>query len=131
MIVLYPLLEPHKSYLREIEEFTNVFGHDQIKAMCHITGGGMLDNLERVIPEHFQINLDIDSFYLPKWCQYIMNKGNVTLDEMQQVYNCGIGFVIVVSPHVYEKMNQLSFSFTKIGNVSTFKDVSKNNRGTR
>ena len=129
--IIYPLLEPHKSYLHEIEEFTNIFGHDQIKAMCHVTGGGILDNLKRVIPKHFQINLDIDSLYLPKWCQYIMNTGNVTLEEMQQVYNCGIGFVIVVSPQVFDKMYQLSFSFTKIGNVSTLNHVSKNNRGTR
>ena len=114
--VLNAFIEPHKSYLNEVKEFANIFGHDQVKAMCHITGGGIVDNLKRVIPNSLEIHLD-DNMVFPKWCEYIMDTQKIAYEEMSKVYNCGVGFVIVVSPNVFEKLHQVSFPYMKIGHV--------------
>ena len=87
------LLEPHKCYLHEVLTFVKTFGYDKLNAMCHITGGGFHGNMKRVLPENMRV--DLDDIELPNWCTYLMEKG-VSYDEMMQVFNCGIGFVLIV-----------------------------------
>ena len=67
--------------------------------MCHITGGGLYENLERVIPKELELQLNnevLDAHY-PQWCNIIEIVGNISKDEMYKVFNCGIGFVLIVS----------------------------------
>lgn len=67
----------------------------KVKALCHITGGGLLENLPRVMPAHLKAELDLNSYSLPgvfKWLQYT---GNVANEEMLRTFNCGVGMVIV------------------------------------
>jgi phosphoribosylamine--glycine ligase/phosphoribosylaminoimidazole synthetase len=91
------LLEPHKCYLHEVLTFVKTFGYDKLNAMCHITGGGFHGNMKRVLPENMRV--DLDDIELPNWCTYLMEKG-VSYDEMMQVFNCGIGFVLIVDNSV-------------------------------
>ena len=91
------LLEPHKCYLNEVLTFVKTFGYDKLNAMCHITGGGFHGNMKRVLPENMTV--DLDDIELPDWSTYLMEKG-VSYDEMMQVFNCGIGFVLIVDSSV-------------------------------
>ena len=98
--ILETLMKPHKSYLKEVGYIVKKYGDKCIKGMCHITGGGMNDNLKRIIPDEYEIKYnDIE---LPEWCKYISENGNIDMEEMKKVYNCGIGFIVIVSKEMYE-----------------------------
>lgn len=89
------LLVPTKIYVPYIlpllEKFT-------IKAMAHITGGGLVENLPRVFPSHLDAEIDRDSWYIPPIFDLIAQKGPVSPEEMYRTFNMGIGFVLIVSP---------------------------------
>ena len=86
------LLNPHKCYLNEVRQIIDIVGYDSITGMCHITGGGFYQNMNRVIPENLQIKLYHEIIF-PKWCIELQNKLNISREEMLQVYNCGLGFI--------------------------------------
>lgn len=117
------LLKPHKSYLNEVKEFIHHFGYDAIKGMCHITGGGLQENMNRVIPNdlHTEFNWDKLRDVLPEWCKYLQEKGNITNEELYRVFNCGIGFVFIVSKemqnnHIFFK-NITTSKYIRLGKV--------------
>ena len=59
---------------------------------CHITGGGLYENLERVIPKDLELNLcdEVLKSLYPHWCSIIEIVGNISKEEMYRVFNCGI-----------------------------------------
>ena len=69
-----------------------------VKGMAHITGGGLVDNVPRVLPENTQAVLHRDSWQMPKLFRWLQMKGGVADAEMVRVFNCGIGMVVIVSP---------------------------------
>ena len=69
-----------------------------VKGMAHITGGGLVDNVPRVLPENTQAVLHRDSWQLPELFRWLQMKGGVADAEMVRVFNCGIGMVVIVSP---------------------------------
>ena len=80
-----------------------MFGYDKLNAMCHITGGGFRSNMNRVLPNNMEVELD--EIELPDWCIYLLEKG-VSKEELLNVFNCGIGYVLVVDKSVdLEKFN--------------------------
>ena len=68
-----------------------------VKGMAHITGGGLLDNIPRVLPEGLTAELQAGSWQLPKLFEWLRDAGNVAMGEMYRVFNCGIGMVLVLS----------------------------------
>ena len=106
------LLTPHKCYLKEVLEFINIFGYSKLNAMCHITGGGFHGNIKRVLPENVKAQLyDIE---LPDWCNFLVEKG-VSNDELFEVFNCGIGFVLIVDNSV--DLTKFNITHKVIGKV--------------
>ena len=69
-----------------------------VKGMAHITGGGLVDNVPRVLPENTQAVLHRDSWQLPELFRWLQMKGGVADAEMVRVFNCGIGMVVIISP---------------------------------
>ena len=69
-----------------------------VKGMAHITGGGLVDNVPRVLPENTQAVLHRDSWQMPELFRWLQMKGGVADAEMVRVFNCGIGMVVVVDP---------------------------------
>ena len=69
-----------------------------VKGMAHITGGGLVDNVPRVLPENTQAVLHRDSWQMPDLFRWLQMKGGVADAEMVRVFNCGIGMVVIVSP---------------------------------
>ena len=67
-----------------------------IKAMAHITGGGLVGNVPRVLPESLTAVLQESSWTMPPVMRWLQSQGNVPRDEMHRVFNCGIGMVVVV-----------------------------------
>jgi phosphoribosylformylglycinamidine cyclo-ligase len=74
-----------------------------IKGMAHITGGGLTENVPRVLPEGMQAVLDSKNWQMPALFQWLQKAGNVADDEMHRVFNCGIGMVVLVAAADAEK----------------------------
>ncbi len=91
--VLQKFLEPHGSFLEQVMRIDQQF---TITGMCHITGGGLVENLKRVLPDKHEIKLE-DIEY-PDWCKWLKRKGNLSDIEMKKIFNCGIGFIVFVKP---------------------------------
>ena len=70
---------------------------DRIHAMAHITGGGLLENIPRVLPENCKARVDVSSWEMPEVFQWLQSAGNVDSREMYRTFNCGIGMVLAVS----------------------------------
>ena len=68
-----------------------------IKGMAHITGGGLLENVPRVLPENTVAEIEKAAWPRPKLFTWLQQEGNVDEKEMHRTFNCGIGLVIVVA----------------------------------
>ena len=73
--------------------------------MAHITGGGLIDNVPRVLPQGMAAQFHSKSWATPPIFQLIQQRGNVAQSEMYRVFNMGIGMVVICSP---ENVNQLT-----------------------
>jgi phosphoribosylformylglycinamidine cyclo-ligase len=67
-----------------------------VKGMAHITGGGLLENVPRVLPEDVVAQLDSKAWHTPALFEWLREMGNVAPQEMYRTFNCGIGMVVVV-----------------------------------
>ncbi len=90
------LLAPHRAYLAEFDAL--VSAGVRVKAMAHITGGGFLDNLPRVLPDGVGVTLDRSAWRVPPIFRLIQQRGPVSDDEMHRVFNMGVGMVVIVAP---------------------------------
>ncbi|HHJ35525.1 MAG TPA: phosphoribosylformylglycinamidine cyclo-ligase, partial [Gammaproteobacteria bacterium] len=87
------LLAPTKIYVEAIHALLPDF---DIHAMAHITGGGLLENIPRVLPENTRAVIDGDSWQLPEVFHWLQENGNVENSEMHRTFNCGIGMVLII-----------------------------------
>jgi len=87
------LLEPHRCYFNQLKPLLPV-----VKGMAHITGGGLVGNAPRMLPEGTAAHLDSHAWTVPPIFRLIQQKGGVERDEMYRVYNMGIGMVVICSP---------------------------------
>jgi phosphoribosylformylglycinamidine cyclo-ligase len=101
------LLEPTRIYTRPIRK---VLGHYTVKqvvhGVAHITGGGLFENLERVLPPHVAVEIVRGSWTVPPVFPWLQGLGDVDDEEMFRVFNMGIGIVLVVSPYYAESIEQ-------------------------
>jgi phosphoribosylformylglycinamidine cyclo-ligase len=89
------VLEPTRIYVKPVLKLMESV---QVKAMAHITGGGLTENIPRVLPDGLMAQLDKSSWPRPVLFNWLQQQGNVADAEMHRTFNCGIGFVIVVAP---------------------------------
>lgn len=104
------LLEPTRIYVRCVRKILSYYKIKKVvHGISHITGGGLCENLERIVPEGVRITIDRDSWQVPAVFTWLQRLGEVDADEMDRVFNMGIGLVLVVSPHYAESIrHQLS-----------------------
>ena len=89
------LLAPHLSYLAAL---TPLLGHPALHGLAHITGGGLTDNLPRILPKGTHALIRVGSWEIPELFHFLQEKGEVEVEEMFRVFNMGIGMVAVVDP---------------------------------
>ena len=92
---LNALIEPTRIYVKSVLSLIEKFS---VHAISHITGGGLLENIPRVLPDNLAAELDANSWEFPEIFNFLQAGGNIDLTEMYRVFNCGVGMVIVV-PH--------------------------------
>ena len=88
------LLEPTRIYVKSLLALAKEV---DIHSLCHITGGGLLENLPRVMPANTQAKIDGSSWRRPAVFNWLQEQGNIEASEMYRTFNCGIGMVVVVS----------------------------------
>ena len=89
------LMAPTRIYVKPLLKLIKDTG--AVKAMAHITGGGLLDNIPRVLPQGAQAVIDVASWNRPAVFDWLQEQGNVDEHEMHRVLNCGVGMVICVA----------------------------------
>jgi len=95
------LLEPHRSYYQQLKPLLPF-----IKGMAHITGGGLIDNVPRILPQGLMAQFDRQTWTVPLIFKLIQKRGNVDQSEMYRVFNMGIGMVVICSPDNVNRLTQ-------------------------
>ena len=89
------LLVPHRSY------FNVLYPHlDKVKALAHLTGGGFIENIPRILPENLSAVIRLNSWQIPPLWKLIQQTGNIATEEMYRVFNMGIGMVVIVDKSI-------------------------------
>ncbi|MEO7002007.1 MAG: phosphoribosylformylglycinamidine cyclo-ligase [Ktedonobacterales bacterium] len=99
------LLQPHRCYLNEV---TPLLDERLVTGMAHITGGGLVDNLPRVLPDGLTMTLDATTWDVLPIFRLIQRRGSVSWDEMQRVFNLGLGFVLCCRPQHAARVLELA-----------------------
>jgi len=106
------LLEPHRCYYHQLKPLLPL-----IKGMAHITGGGLIDNVPRVLPEGVAAKFRSQAWTILPVFKLIQQKGNVAQSEMYRVFNMGIGMVVICSPANVAQITQALPEAEVIGEV--------------
>ena len=94
------LLEPTRLYIKPT---LPLIRDGLVKGLAHITGGGLTENIPRMLPNHLTFNLDYESWPRPAVFTWLQETGGIAEIEMRRAFNCGIGMVLVVSPGEADK----------------------------
>ncbi len=98
------LLEPTAIYVKPVK---HLFGKADLHGMAHITGGGFFENIPRMLKDGQGVSIDLSSFPRPAIFDFIQKRSNISDQEMYNVFNMGIGFVIAADPSEAEKIQDL------------------------
>jgi phosphoribosylformylglycinamidine cyclo-ligase len=112
------VMTPTQIYVKQL---LNVMAQHPIKGLAHITGGGLVDNVPRVLPDNTQAVLQRNSWQMPDLFRWLQMKGGVADAEMVRVFNCGIGMAVVVSQQdvdaVIACINQQGLHSWRLGEI--------------
>lgn len=108
------LICPTTIYVRSVMAL-----HDQInlKGVVHITGGGMTENIPRVIPSGMGVNIDPAAYPLPEIFSWLQRTGNVPTEDMYRTFNMGVGLIVVVSPEQAADVQRIAPESFMLGEV--------------
>ena len=94
------LMAPTRIYVSALQNLTKEI---PVNAIAHITGGGLLENIPRVLPQNTRAEIDTDSWQWPKVFQWLQEKGQVETEEMYRTFNCGVGMVLCIPADYSDK----------------------------
>lgn len=98
------LLEPTKIYIKSCLAAYKT-GH--VKAFSHITGGGLLENIPRILSDDLNVELNSSAWNVPEVFKWIQQLGNIEQSEMYRTFNCGVGMVVIASKDVAEEVQSV------------------------
>jgi phosphoribosylformylglycinamidine cyclo-ligase len=107
------LLVPHRCYFREVKPLL-----PHLKGIAHITGGGLIDNVPRVLPEGLAARFNRGSWRVPPIFTLIQRQGKVSEEEMYRVFNMGLGLVLVCAPAAVDAVKSLLPEVMTVGQVA-------------
>jgi phosphoribosylformylglycinamidine cyclo-ligase len=90
------LMAPTRLYVKPVLELLRGAHGPSIHGMAHVTGGGLTENIIRVVPDGLGLDIDAGAWPLPPVFDWLQREGNVAPQEMWRTFNCGIGFVLLV-----------------------------------
>jgi phosphoribosylformylglycinamidine cyclo-ligase len=105
------LLEPTRIYVRELLPLVQA---GKIKGLAHVTGGGILENIPRILPGNCHALIDVSQWRLPPVFAYLQQGGSIDAQEMARTFNCGIGMAVIVEEGL---LSELSTDCFEIGRV--------------
>ena len=115
------LLKPTKIYVKEIMRLIN---SNLINGCANITGGGLSDNIKRIIPDRLSANINLDEIKTSKIFSWLKNNG-ISDKEMLKTFNCGVGFCLIAESKNLKKLNKFFSNAYKpyvIGKISKGKN---------
>jgi phosphoribosylformylglycinamidine cyclo-ligase len=113
------LLAPTRIYVKPLLELMQ---HLPVKGMAHITGGGLLENIPRILPDNLCAVLQRSAWDMPPLFKWLQAQGNIAEREMYRTFNCGIGMAVVVSPeHVQQAQKLLRASGEQVWRIGEIK----------
>jgi phosphoribosylformylglycinamidine cyclo-ligase len=95
VLLIDALLAPTRIYVKPLLPLVR---SGQVKALAHITGGGLLENIPRILPEGLHAHVDAGAWPQPRLMAFLQAQGNIEPEEMARTFNCGIGMAVIVSP---------------------------------
>ena len=108
------LLRPTSIYVRTVLTLLEKFrANVGIRGIAHITGGGLVENLSRILPQGLTPRIDEGSWPVPPLFRWVQRLGNIDEDEMQRVFNMGIGLVLVVKPELELQVRETLLSLKR------------------
>jgi phosphoribosylformylglycinamidine cyclo-ligase len=114
------LMAPTRIYVKALLPLVRT-GH--IHAMAHITGGGLLENIPRVLPANLHAHVNADLWPQPRLMAFLQAQGNIEPEEMARTFNCGVGMVIAVAPsdvaHITAALEAAGEEVHRIGHIAT------------
>ncbi len=114
------LLRPTKIYVKSI---MGVVKNDLVKGMAHITGGGLIENIPRMLPKHLAAELDVTKWAVPEVFRWLKRSGSLENLEFAQVFNTGLGMVIVVAKEnaakAVHQLREAGETVHKVGKLTT------------
>jgi phosphoribosylformylglycinamidine cyclo-ligase len=96
------LLTPTRIYVRQVLE--TIRKSKAVKALAHITGGGLTDNIPRVLPDGLAAEIDLSAITLPPVFAWLQREGAIDSEEMLRTFNCGVGMILVTPPKDVERV---------------------------
>ncbi len=112
------VMEAHACYYKPLR---GLFGTGIVTGLAHITGGGIRENLNRILPENLSAVIDLSAYEVPPVFSYIRNKGSVSDGEMLRTFNCGVGLAIVAKregcPEIIEHLRGFGLKACPIGEI--------------
>ena len=102
------LLTPTKIYVKSCLAAAK---SGAVKGFAHITGGGLLENIPRILPKNLCAEIDYSAWQMPEIFQFLQKEGNIKNQEMQRTFNCGIGMVVICSPQNVAKLKKIFAEF--------------------
>lgn len=114
------LLAPTRIYVKSIHALLEQI---DVHAMSHITGGGLLENLPRVMPQNTRARIDANSWQMPAVFKWLQQQGNIASQEMYRTFNCGIGMVVVVNAEdaetAIDTLNKAGEQAFRLGDITS------------
>jgi phosphoribosylformylglycinamidine cyclo-ligase len=116
------LMAPTALYVKPVLELLRGARGEAVHAMAHITGGGLTENIIRVVPDGLGVAVDVQAWPQPPVFDWLQREGAVPREEMWRTFNCGIGYVLVVAgdavPRVGAELDRLGLAHWSIGTVA-------------
>jgi phosphoribosylformylglycinamidine cyclo-ligase len=120
VLLIDSLLAPTRIYVKSL---LPVIRQGKVAALAHITGGGLLENVPRVLPEGLHAVIDADSWTQPRLMAFLQAQGNIEPEELARTFNCGVGMALIVSPYdlssVSQSLEEDGETIFRIGRVET------------
>ena len=122
ILLVDTLIEPTRIYVRSLLPLVR---SGQVKAMAHITGGGLLENIPRMLSKSHHAHIDASTWPLPRLMAFVQAQGHIEPEEMARTFNCGIGMVLIVAEGRVEDVNntlaKAGETVHRIGHIGTGK----------